>query len=96
MQVVASEKPLERAAGFHMPVLFSREAMGFETGRDHRLRLHWLLIEAGTFAVSLIKAIGTNRDKVLSFSIRTLQVRQPTERLNTHLGHFGIGNGLAT
>ena len=50
VQVVAAEKPLEGAAGFPVPAFFSGDPVGFQAGRDHCLRLHWLLIEAGAFA----------------------------------------------
>ncbi len=71
VQVVASEKPLKGAAGFLVPAFFSGDPVGFQAGRDHRLRLHRLLIEAGAFAALLIKAIGADGDKMLSFRIRS-------------------------
>lgn len=77
MQVIAAEKPLEGASYLLIPLLIPRDAVSFETGRNHGLCLHRLLIEAGPFAALLIKAIGTNGDKMLSFCIRTLQVCQP-------------------
>ena len=95
VQVVPSKKPLEGTAGFLMPDFFPGDPIRFEAGRDHRLCLHGLLIEAGAFAAALIKTIGANGDKMPPVCIGALQVCQPSERLKPHLGHPGIGYGLA-
>ncbi len=81
VQVVAAEKPLEGAAGFLVPAFFSGDTVGFQAGRDHRLRLHRLLIEAGPLAALWIKTVGANGHKMFSFRIGLLQVYQPMERL---------------
>src|SRR5512142_2309555 len=95
MQVVAAEEPLEGAASFLVPAFFSGDPLSLQAGRDHRLRLHRLLIEAGPFAALRIKTVGANGDKVPASCIRALQVCQPAERLQSRLGHGRIGYGLA-
>lgn len=91
MQVVAPQKPLEGAAGFLLPVLVSGEMMGFQTGRDHGLRLHRLLVEAGAFSTLLIKMVGADGNEMPASRIRSLQVCQPVERLQSHIGHCRAG-----
>jgi len=91
MQVVSPQKPLEGAAGFLLPEFVSGEMMCFQTGRDHGLGLHRLLVEAGTFTTLLIKMVGTDGNEMPASCIRPLQVCQPAERLQSYIGHCRAG-----
>src|ERR1051325_1352356 len=94
MQVVSPQEPLEGATGFFLPIIISSERVCFQTGSHHGLRFDRLLIEAGAFAALLIKTIGTNGNKMPVSCIRSLQVCQPAERLESRLGHGRVGYGL--
>lgn len=72
MQIVASEEPFEGASGFYVPAFFPGDSMGFKAGRDHRLRLYRLLIEAGALAALLMKTVGADGNEMPSFCIRVL------------------------
>lgn len=91
MQVVPPQKPLEGSAGFLLPVFFSGEVVSLQTGRDHRLGLHRLLVEAGPFTALLVKTVGADGNEMPASGIRSLQVCQPAERPQPHLGHCRVG-----
>jgi hypothetical protein len=65
VQVVSPEKPLESAPGLCVPAFSPSDTMSLQAGRDHRLRLDWLLVEAGAFAAPWIETIGADGNEVL-------------------------------
>ena len=72
VQVVPPQKPLEGTAGFRMPSFFPGDKVGFQTGRDHRLRFHRLLVEAGPFASLRIKPVRADGNEMLTLRVRVL------------------------
>lgn len=72
MEIVSAEEPFKGATGFDLPGLLSGDPMRFKAGRDHRLRLHRLLIEAGTFSAAWIKSVRADGNEMLPFRIGVL------------------------
>src|SRR5205814_643713 len=60
-EIVATQKPFERAPRFAQPNGVTGRAMGFETSGNHRVRLNRLLVEACAFATLHKKSIRANR-----------------------------------
>src|SRR3990172_5475746 len=70
VQVITPEEPLEGTSGFLAPALVSCDPGCFEAGGYHGLSLHRLLIEPGTLTALLIKAVGSDGDKMTPSPLR--------------------------
>ena len=95
VQVVATEEPVKGAPRFLVPPLITGKAMRREAGRDHGLRLHRLLVKAGTLTAASIKSIGADRYKITAVRFGSLQICQPLKRFQAGVGHFIVGYALA-
>lgn len=91
VQVVSPEKPFKGKTGFPVPAFLPSNTERLQTGRDHPLCLHRLLVEPRAFTIHGIKPIGADGDKMTASRLRLLQFCQPTERFQSHFGHPGIG-----
>ena len=74
-EIVPAEEPVESALRLFVPPEVRRGAIGFQTRRDHGLRLNGLLVEIGARAATTVEAIAADRPEVTFLG--DLQIVQP-------------------
>src|SRR5437588_293988 len=72
------------------PFRVLRRAVGFQAGRDHRVRLDGLLVEVGARPASLVEAIASEGPEVARR--RLLLGDEPAEGLETDFQRFGVAH----
>ena len=87
-EVIAAVKPFEGLASLAEPIAIAGGLMSLETGANHGMGLHRLLVEQCRLLPALPKSVGTNRAKMPIW--RDLVFREPAQTLETNLKKIGL------
>src|SRR5690348_5629679 len=82
LQVVISEKPIERSPRLFPPATFSRCAIGLQGCCNDRAGFDGLLVEASLFRFLRIETVRSDGYEV-AFYFATLNRRQPIQRFES-------------
>src|ERR1700704_4033309 len=86
LQIIVTKEPVECRPGFAAPAVAAGYAISFETRRNRARSFNRLLIETGLFPTLAIKALRSDRHKVV-VGLATLRFHQPLQRFETGGNH---------
>src|SRR5437016_9902624 len=92
-EIVPADEPVEGALRLFVPPDIGGSAIGFQTGRNHGLRLDGLLVKIGARAAARVEAITADRPKVAFLGV--LQFVQPTQGMQASLEDLRLSGGVA-
>ena len=90
-EIVPAEEPVEGALRLFVPPGIGCGAVGFEAGRDHRLRLDGLLVEVRARAAATIKSVAADGPQLPM--LRSLDFHEPAQCLQASFKHALLAGG---